>query len=78
LYNFTTLGATGRNGPDNNAGYTGTGLQNIQVKDGKQKWIVPFGNHGTSSRVCLEEDLGFVNNSFSIKNLQIVHKVILN
>ena len=42
LYNFTTLGATGRNGPDNNAGYTGTGLQNIQLKDGKQKWIVPF------------------------------------
>ena len=42
LYNFTTLGATGRDGPDSNALYSGTGLQDIQVKDGKQEWIVPF------------------------------------
>ena len=42
LYNFTTLGATGRDGPDSNAGYSGTGLQDIQVKDGKQEWVVPF------------------------------------
>jgi len=33
----------GRDGPDSNAGYSGTGLQDIQVKiDGKQEWIVPF------------------------------------
>ena len=42
MYNFTTLNATGRDGPKDNAGYVGTGLQNIQVKDGKQEWIVPF------------------------------------
>lgn len=42
LYNFTTLGATGSDGPDSNAGYSGTGLQNIQIKDGKQEWSVPF------------------------------------
>ena len=42
LYNFTTLGATGSDGPDSNAGYSGTGLQDIEVKDGKQEWIVPF------------------------------------
>lgn len=42
LYNFTSLGATGRDGPHSNAGYSGTGLQGIQVKDGKQEWIVPF------------------------------------
>lgn len=41
-YNFTTLGATRRHGPDNNAGYIGTGLEDVQVKDGKQEWIVPF------------------------------------
>ncbi|KAJ7337170.1 hypothetical protein OS493_010024 [Desmophyllum pertusum] len=42
LYNFTTLGATGRNGPDSNAGYRGTGLQDVQVKEGMQEWSVPF------------------------------------
>jgi len=42
LYNFTTLGATGSDGPDSNAGYSGTGLRDIQVKNGKQEWIVPF------------------------------------
>lgn len=42
MYNFTTLGATGRDGPDSNASYSGTGLQNIQVKGGKQEWSVPF------------------------------------
>ena len=42
MYNFTTLGATGSDGPDSNAGYSGTRLQDIQVKDGKQEWIVPF------------------------------------
>ena len=42
LYNFTALGATGRGGPHSNAGYSGTGLQGIQVKEGKQEWIVPF------------------------------------
>ena len=42
MYNFTTLGASGKDGPNNNAGYIGTGLQNVQVKDGKQEWTVPF------------------------------------
>lgn len=42
MYNFTTLGATGIDGPDSNAGYSGTGLQDVQIKDGKQEWIVPF------------------------------------
>jgi len=41
-YNFITLGATGSDGPDSNAGYSGTGLQDVQVKNGKQEWIVPF------------------------------------
>ncbi|XP_078365393.1 uncharacterized protein LOC144649705 [Oculina patagonica] len=42
LYNFTTLGASGKDGPDSNAGYAGTGLQDVKVSDGKQEWIVPF------------------------------------
>lgn len=42
MYNFTTLGATGRNGPDSNAGYRGTGLQDVQVNKGMQEWRVPF------------------------------------
>ncbi|KAL9963246.1 hypothetical protein ACROYT_G032427 [Oculina patagonica] len=42
LYNFTTLGASGKNGPDSNAGYVRTGLQDVQVRDGKQNWRVPF------------------------------------
>ena len=41
-YNFTSLGANGRNGPDSNAGYKGTGLRDVQVNNGKQEWIVPF------------------------------------
>ena len=42
LYNFTTLGATGRIGPNSNAGYSGTGLQDVDVKDGVQEWQVPI------------------------------------
>ena len=41
-YNFTSLGANGRNGPDSNTGYKGTGLRDVQVNNGKQEWIVPF------------------------------------
>ncbi|PFX27989.1 hypothetical protein AWC38_SpisGene7327 [Stylophora pistillata] len=41
-YNFTSLGAEGRNGPESNAGHRGTGLRDVQVIDGKQEWIVPF------------------------------------
>ena len=42
MFNFTTLGASGKDGPDGNAGYVGTGLQDVQVKKGKQEWIVPY------------------------------------
>ena len=42
LYNFTTLGATGSNGPDSNVGYSGTGLQRVSVADGVQEWNVPI------------------------------------
>jgi len=42
LYSFITLGATGSDGPDSNGGYSGTGLQDIQVTNGKQEWIVPY------------------------------------
>ena len=42
LYNFTTLGATGSNGPDSNVGYSGTGLQHVSVADGVQEWHVPI------------------------------------
>lgn len=41
-YNFTTLGATKRHGPDNSTGYRGTGCEGVQVKGGKQEWTVPF------------------------------------
>ena len=41
MYNFTALGASGKDGPDSNAGYVGTGLQHVQIKDGKQEWTVP-------------------------------------
>ena len=42
LYNFTTLGAKGSNGPDSNVGYRGTGLQHVSVADGVQEWHVPI------------------------------------
>lgn len=42
LYNFTTLGAKGRNGPDSSVGYRGTGLQHVSVADGVQEWHVPI------------------------------------
>ena len=42
LYNFTALGATGRIGPDSNAGYRGIGLRDVLVTDGKQEWQVPI------------------------------------
>ena len=42
LYNFTTLGASGKDGPDSNTGYIGTGLQDVQVQGGKQVWTVPL------------------------------------
>ena len=42
MYNFTTLGATGRNGPESNAGYRETGLKTVDVKDGMQEWQVPI------------------------------------
>ncbi|KAL9975575.1 hypothetical protein ACROYT_G012751 [Oculina patagonica] len=40
-YYFTTLGATGRFGPKNNAQYQGTSLEGISVQDGMQTWNVP-------------------------------------
>ena len=42
LYNFTTLGAKGSNGPDSNVGYSNTGLQHVSVSDGVQEWHVPI------------------------------------
>ena len=42
LYNFTTLGAEGSNGPDSNVGYSNTGLQHVSVSDGVQEWHVPI------------------------------------
>lgn len=50
MYNFTTLGATGRIGPDSNAGYSGTGLRDVGVKDGMQEWQVPItGNYSVEA-----------------------------
>ena len=42
MYNFTTLGATGRIGPNSSGGYSGTGLRDVDVKDGMQEWQVPI------------------------------------
>ena len=41
-YHFTTLGATGKSGPVNNALYQGTSLEGILVKDGLQSWDIPL------------------------------------
>ena len=40
-FHFTTLGATGRFGPNNNLQYQGTSLEGILVQDGLQTWNVP-------------------------------------
>ena len=40
-YNFTTLGATGKNGPVSAEGYKGTLLQEVQVTNGVQEWQAP-------------------------------------
>ena len=40
-YSFTTLGATGKNGPVSAAGHKGTLLQEVYVTNGVQKWQVP-------------------------------------
>ena len=42
MYNFTTLGAIGRTGPDSSTCYSGTGLRDVVVKDGMQEWQVPI------------------------------------
>ncbi|XP_068722524.1 ALK tyrosine kinase receptor-like isoform X1 [Montipora capricornis] len=41
LYNFTTLGAKGRLGPESNVNYSGTGLEQVKVNKGVQEWQVP-------------------------------------
>ena len=41
-FNFTTLGAEGREGPENAAGYKGTTLENVKIDDGIQKWRAPI------------------------------------
>ena len=41
-YNFTTLRATGKNGPVSAAGYKGTLLQEVHVLNGVQEWQVPI------------------------------------
>ena len=41
MYNFTTLGAKGRLGPDSTADYSGTGLEQVKVNKGVQEWQVP-------------------------------------
>ena len=41
-FHFTTLGATGRFGPNNNLRYHGTSLEGISVQDGLQTWNVPM------------------------------------
>ena len=41
MYNFTTLGAKGRLGPESNADYSGTGLEQVKVNKGVQEWQVP-------------------------------------
>lgn len=40
-FHFSTLGATGRFGPNNNLQYQGTSLEGILVQDGVQTWNVP-------------------------------------
>lgn len=40
-FHFSTLGATGRFGPNNNLQYQGTSLEGILVQDGLQTWNVP-------------------------------------
>ena len=41
-FHFTTLGATGRFGPNNNLQYQSTSLEGIVVQDGLQTWNVPL------------------------------------
>ena len=41
-FHFTTLSATGKEGPTSNTGYKGTSLENVNVTNGLQKWWVPF------------------------------------
>ena len=41
MYNFTTLGAKGRLGPESNVNYSGTGLEQVNVNKGVQEWQVP-------------------------------------
>ena len=41
-YNFTTLGATGKNGPVSAAGYNSTLLKEVKVTNGVQEWQVPI------------------------------------
>ena len=45
LYNFTTLGAKGRKGPNDNVEYQGTSLEGILVQKGLQTWNVPVTAH---------------------------------
>ena len=42
MYNFTTLGAEGRTGPNSNSEYSGTVLQQVKVEKGVQEWRVPI------------------------------------
>ena len=42
LFNFTTLGSSGRTGPNSSVAYKGTSLETVHVVDGLQEWIVPI------------------------------------
>ena len=44
-FHFTTLGATGRLGPNNNLLYQGTSLEGTVVENGMQTWNVPMTAH---------------------------------
>ena len=41
-FHFTTLNASGKEGPTSNAGYKGSSLENLSVTNGLQEWSAPL------------------------------------
>ena len=42
VFNFTTLGAVGKQGPSSNMVYPGNQMQNVTIHNGIQHWRVPI------------------------------------
>ena len=68
VFNFTSLGSVGKQGPTSNAGYDGSALENIKVSNGLQEWSAPLtgsyhvdmcgASGGDSRRIGLEGGKG--------------------